>query len=61
MRALAAALLVTVVFLGAAIGGESDSPSRQDEAPLNQQTPSGQKQGETTPAPAGSDRGSDGG
>ena len=61
MRALAVALLITGAFLGAACGGDNGSPSQQDEAPLNEQTPSGQEQGETTPAPAGSKRGSGGG
>lgn len=61
MRVPAAALLVTVALLGAACGGGDGSPSQQDEAPLNEQTPSGQEQGETTPAPAGSERGSGGG
>lgn len=59
-RIRAAALLVTVAFLGAACGGDNGSSSQQDEAPLNEQTPSGQQQGETTPAPEGSERGSGG-
>ena len=60
IRALAAGLLVAVAFVGAACGGENDngSPSQQDEAPLDEQTPSGQQQGETTPAPESSKRGS---
>ncbi len=57
IRTLAAASLVTVAFAGAACGGDNGSPSQQDEAPLNEQTPSGQEQGETTPAPRESERG----
>jgi len=57
-RSCAAAVLATVAFAGAACGGEDDGSSQQDEAPLNEQTPSGQQQGQTTPAPAGSERGS---
>lgn len=61
IRSLAAAVVVTVAFAGAGCGDDNDSPSPQDEAPLNDQTPSGQQQGETTPAPEESERGSGGG
>jgi hypothetical protein len=54
-RTRAAAVLATVALFGAGCGG--DDSSQQDDAPLNEQTPSGQQQGETTPAPKGSERG----
>jgi len=59
IRTVAAAVLAGVAFLGAC--GDGDSPSQQDDAPLNEQTPSGQQQGETTPAPQETERGSDDG
>lgn len=58
---LAAPFVVTVAFIGAGCGDDNGSPSRQDEAPLSDRTPSGQQQGETTPAPEESQRGSGGG
>ena len=61
VRTLAAALVVTVAFVGAACGDDNGSPPQQDDAPLNEQTPSGDEQGETTPAPEESERGSGGG
>jgi len=60
IRSVAAAVLVSVAFLSGC-GGDDDS-SQRDDAPLNEQTPSGQQQGETTPAPQDTPRGSgDGG
>ena len=55
-RARAAALLVTIAFTGAGCG--ADDGGSQDDAPVNEDTPSGQQQGETTPAPRESERGS---
>lgn len=60
IRSLAVALVVAVALLVAGCGGDDGSPSQPDDAPLNEQTPSGQQQGETTPAPHESPRGSGG-
>ena len=57
-RICAAVVLITVALGAGACGGDEGSSSQRDEAPLDEQTPSGEQQGETTPAPAGSQRGS---
>ncbi len=55
MRMLAALALAAASLTGAAACGSSEEddnqPSTVQEAPLNDDTPSGDQQGETTPAP----------
>jgi hypothetical protein len=57
IRTAAVAALVSVALLGAC--GDDDSDPQRDDAPVNEQTPSGQQQGETTPAPQDTPRGDD--
>ena len=61
IRHVAAAVLVGAAFLAACGDDDDGGASQRDDAPLNEQTPSGQQQGETTPAPQDSGRGYDGG
>lgn len=63
MRTLAALALAAASMTGAAACGSTEEddnePSTVQEAPLNDDTPSGSQQGQTTPAPEESPRGSE--
>lgn len=62
-RTLAALLLTAASLTGAAACGgdeeDDNQPSTVQEAPLNDDTPSGDQQGETTPAPEASPQGTE--